>query len=63
MEAPDEDLEAVRCLSPSKKLAVMKALIRQAYQVKAAAIRARWPHLDEQEVQARTRALIAGERP
>ena len=53
----------LRGMTPAKKLAVMTSLIRQAYELKAAAIRARSPDLSEDEVQKRTRALVAGDRP
>jgi hypothetical protein len=36
------------------------ALIRQAYELKAAALRARWPDMPEREVLARTRSVVGG---
>ena len=63
MDAKDQDVAFLRRMSPASKLAVMRSLIRQAYVLKAAAIRARWPDLPEAEVQARTRALVAGDGP
>ena len=62
MDAFDQDTAILRSMTPARKLAVMRSLIRQAYVLKAAAIRARWPDLPETEVHARTRALVAGDR-
>jgi hypothetical protein len=59
----DLEVEILRRMTPAKKLAVMTTLIRQAYQLKAAAVRARWPELPPEEVWARARALVAGDRP
>jgi hypothetical protein len=63
MDARELETDLLRRMSPAKKLEVMKTLIRQAYELKAAGLRARWPHLPEDEIRARTRALVAGERP
>jgi hypothetical protein len=49
-------------MSPAKKLAVMTSLIREAYRLKAAWIRHTSPHLSEEEVEARLRELMSGER-
>jgi len=49
-------------MEPTTKLAVMKSLIRQAYRLKAAGIRASQPRLSEAEVLARTRELVGGDR-
>jgi len=61
MYTSEPDAEILKRMSPARKLAVMRSLIRQAYVLKAAAVRARWPELAESEVQARTRALVAGD--
>lgn len=61
MEAPAQDIEVLRRMTPAKKLAVMRILIRQAYELKAAGIRARHPDLPEAEVQERARRLVAGD--
>jgi hypothetical protein len=50
-------------MTPSQKLAVMHALIRQAYELKAAAVRARYPEMSEQEVRAKARTLVGGDCP
>ncbi|MFP3949073.1 MAG: hypothetical protein ACOC8K_07095 [Gemmatimonadota bacterium] len=62
-EPTEQDLEVVRRMSPERKLAVMHSLIRQAYELKAAGIRAQAPELSEEEVESRTRMLVAGEIP
>ena len=63
MIALDQETEALRRMTPGQKLAVMNALIRQAYELKAAAVRTRWPEMSEQEVWARTRTLVGGDCP
>ena len=63
MTTADRETEMLRRMTPEKKLAVMHALIRQAFALKAAALRARWPELPEEEIRARTRALVAGDHP
>jgi len=63
METPDQETEVLRRMTPAAKLAVMQALIRQAWELKAAALRARWPDLSEEEVQARVRVLVGGDCP
>ncbi len=59
----EEETELLRHMTPAKKLGVMQTLIRQAYELKAAALRARWPELSEQEVWARTRSAVGGDCP
>lgn len=58
---PDRTLEyeILREMSPAKKLDVMHALIRQARELKAAAIRASEPELTSAEVDARIREIWA----
>lgn len=63
MDALEEETAALRRMTPAKKLAVMKALIRQAYELKAAGIRARWPSLSEEEIRIRARVEVAGDGP
>lgn len=63
MEASEEDLKALRRMVPARKIEVMRALIRQAYELKAAGLRERWPNLSEEEIQARARALVGGDGP
>lgn len=63
MDAREREYEALRRMEPAEKLAVMKGLIRQAYELKAAGIRASAPDLAEEEVQARARELVGGDRP
>jgi cyclic beta-1,2-glucan synthetase len=41
MEALQQDTDSLRRMSPEQKLTVMRTLIRQAWELKAAAIRAR----------------------
>lgn len=61
MDAIEQDTDALRRMTAGEKLAVMTALIRQAYELKAAGIRARWPELSQEEVAARARALVGGD--
>lgn len=56
----DREIEILRRMTPAEKLAVLRRLIRQAYELKAAGIRAAHPGLAEDEVQARTRELVGG---
>lgn len=63
MQAVEQDAEALRRMTPAEKLAVMHGLIRQAWELKAAAIRARDPDLSEPEVRARAREMVGGGRP
>lgn len=63
MALRDVEIEILRRMTPAQKLAVMHALIRQAFELKAGAVRARWPELPEEEVLERTRDLVAGDRP
>jgi hypothetical protein len=63
METREPEYEVLRRMTPGRKLAVMRALIRQAYELKNAAIRAFNPDLPEEEVRALTRRLVGGDRP
>ncbi len=63
MEALQQDTDSLRRMSPEQKLTVMHSLIRQAWALKAAAIRARQPELSEAEVRARAWELVGGGRP
>ena len=54
------EYEILRDLSPAKKLAVMSSLIRQAYALKTAWVRASYPDLPEGAVQEKVRALVSG---
>jgi hypothetical protein len=57
------ELEALRRMTPAEKLAVMRALIRQAYTLKAAGIRATQPELSEEQVWDRVREIMGRDRP
>lgn len=63
MTAEQHETEALRQMTAAEKLGVMTALIRQAYSLKAAALRAQWPDWSEAEVQERTRVLVGGITP
>jgi hypothetical protein len=63
MEALQQDTDNLRSMSPEQKLTVMRTLIRQAWELKAAAVRARLPGLPESEVRARAWELVGGDRP
>lgn len=60
MHAVQQDTETIRRMTPEEKLAVMHVLIRQAWELKAAAIRAREPHLPQSQVRARAWEMVAG---
>jgi len=62
LDVQEAELGALRRMTPAQKLNVMRALIRQAYELKAAGIRASRPDLSEEEVRARTSALVGGDR-
>lgn len=61
MTETDQEIDTLRHMSAAQKLAVMHALIRQAFELKAAAVRARWPELSDEEIRERTRALVSGD--
>jgi len=61
-EMDEAETAALRRMTPAQKVAVMTALIRQAYELKAAGIRASRPDLSEEEVRARASALVGGDR-
>jgi len=63
MTALEQETEALRRMTPTQKLAVMHALIRQAYELKAAALRARWPDMSDEEVRTRVRIVVGGDCP
>ena len=64
MEAiPQHEIDLLRALSPERKLAVMRSLIQQAYDLKRASIRARSPELTESDLQERVRDQVAGGSP
>lgn len=62
MDALQQETDRLRRMSPDQKLAVMHALIRQAWALKAAAVRARNPELSETEVRTRAWKLVGGDR-
>lgn len=51
----------LRAMKPARKIAVMHALIQQAYDLKAAGLRMTRPELSETEVQILARRLVAGD--
>lgn len=61
-EGSEEELAVLRRMGPARRIAVMHALIRQAWSLKEAAIRAAGPDLSRDEVRARARKAVAGER-
>lgn len=62
MDAREYEIEALCRMTPADKLRVMRGLIRQAYELKAAWIRLQHPDISEEEIRARARDLVAGER-
>jgi hypothetical protein len=63
MRAREQDTEAVRRLTPEEKLAVMHGLIRRAWELKAAALRATRPELSEPEIRTEAWKMVGGDRP
>ena len=61
MDDQTAELEILRAMTPARKLAVMNALIRQAWLLKAAVLRDQHPELDAGEIEARARLAVAGE--
>lgn len=62
MARDERDIDILRKMTPEQKLMVMRSLIRQAYALKEAGVRALHPELTEEEVQERTKAAVAGDR-
>lgn len=58
----EKEYERLRRMTPAQKLAVMRSLIRQGYELKAAGIRARSPELSEREVREEVREIISRDR-
>jgi len=58
----ERDIEVLRRMTPAEKITVMNGLVRQAYALAAAGVRLRDPDLPEDLVEARARALVAGDR-
>ncbi len=56
----ERETAALRRMTPAQKLAVMQALIAQAYELVAAGIRATRPGLCEEDVRARVRERMGG---
>jgi hypothetical protein len=56
------ELEVLRRMSPAEKLTVMTGLIRQAYRLKAAWIRAMEPDLSDEEVHLRLLEAMGRDR-
>lgn len=47
-------------MTPEEKLAVLDGMVREAYALKAAGIRAAHPEWPEEKVRTRARELVAG---
>lgn len=54
------EIELLRRMTPSEKLAVLNRMIREAYELKAAGIRLAHPDWSEKEVRTRARELVGG---
>lgn len=63
MNVTPQEIELLRAMTPTRKLEVMHALIRQAYELKAAGLRMTRPELSEDEIEALTRKLVGGDSP
>jgi hypothetical protein len=59
----EREIELLRRMSPDRKLAVMRASIQQAYDLKTAWIRAQRPELSEEEILVRVREQVGGAGP
>jgi hypothetical protein len=59
----EREIELLRLMSPDRKLAVMRALIQLAYDLKTAWIRAQRPELSEEEILVRVREQVGGAGP
>lgn len=62
MDTPEHEIEALRRMSPTRKVAVMTTLIRQAYDLVEAGVRVGSEGLTDEEVRLRVRDRIAGDR-
>ena len=56
------ELEVLRMMTPARKLAVLHALIRQAWTLKAATLRETHPDLEPADLEALARSAVSGER-
>ena len=59
----DRELERLRDMTASEKVAVMHALWRQAWSLAAAGVRARHPEWTPAQVEAETRAIFLRDPP
>lgn len=57
----DEEVEVLRRMSPARKLAVMRSLIRKAYALTAPGVRTANPGMPDDEVRERVRSRMAGD--
>ena len=62
MNVHDVEYAALRRMQPAKKLEVLRALIRQAYELKAAGVRSCRPDLTESQVWEEARELVTRDR-
>lgn len=62
MTVQEFEIETLRRMTPAAKLAVMRTLIRQAYELKVAGIMALLPGLSKEEAWALARAQVSGDR-
>jgi hypothetical protein len=63
MYSLQQDTANLRRMRAEEKLAVMTSLIRQAWELKAAVLRANEPGLSESEIRARAWEMVGGDRP
>lgn len=57
----EEEVEVLRRMSPARKLAVMRSLIRKAYALTATGVRTANPGMPDDEVRERVRSRMAGD--
>jgi hypothetical protein len=62
MIAQEFEIETLRRMTPAAKLAVMRTLIRQAYELKVAGMMALRPGLSREDAWALARAQVSGDR-
>lgn len=63
MDPHEREYETLLRMTPAKKLGVLRSLIRQAYALKLAGIRALHPELSEEEAWTLTLRQVGGDRP
>ena len=63
MTMSERELSLLRRMTPAQKLEVMGHLIRQAYELKAAGLRALHSDWSDEDIEAETRRQVGGDVP